>query len=238
MRPHRTAATSGGSARRNGARIRFGRLQAGYGKISDPIKTRQGFDLIYVASRKKHGDTVTIKASRILIKLKPSGETIDALQEKADSLRKLMVDDGFKKAAIDAAKLDPSEVTFDLTGFFPRTSVPGIGFISGLGHFLFAPAGKENENISERLENNDAFYLFSVKQRLPKGTLPLPAVQQRITQILATPCARLRSRLRPHSGRPRYRRPRRCRPEEERFPGRFRHYRYHCPYYLCAGPGR
>jgi peptidyl-prolyl cis-trans isomerase D len=153
------------------------------GSISDPIKTPLGIQLIYVEKREKRDSVMMVKVSQILRKIIPTGETLDALQEKADSLRKNMEEVGFAKAARDAAQKDPTFI-FDSTGLFPRTSpVPGIGFVSGLGHFLLG-TDKESENISERLENPAAFYLFSVKQRVAKGIPPFAAVKQRIIPIL------------------------------------------------------
>ncbi len=154
------------------------------GAISDPVKSRLGYQLIMVEQREKRDGIEMIKARHILRKIIPTGETMDALQEKADSLRKTMEDAGFRTAAQEAAQKDHS-IIFDSTGFFPRNSpIPGIGFVSGLGHFLLG-AEKESDNISERLENTSAFFLFSVKQRIPKGIPPFAAVKQRILPILA-----------------------------------------------------
>lgn len=153
------------------------------GTISDPIKTRSGYHLILVEKREKRDGVEMVKARQILRKIIPTGETMDALQEKADSLRKMMEDVGFRKAAEEAAKNDPS-IIFDSTGLFPRNSpIPGIGFVTGLGHFLLG-AEKESDNISERLENSSAFFLFSVKQRVAKGIPPFWAVKRRIVPIL------------------------------------------------------
>jgi peptidyl-prolyl cis-trans isomerase D len=154
------------------------------GTISDPIKTRFGYHLIFVEKREKRDGVEMVKARHILRKIIPTGETMDALQEKADSLRKMMEDIGFRKAAQETAQKDNS-IIFDSTDFFPRNSpVPGIGFVTGLGHFLLS-AEKESDNISERLENTSAFFLFSVKQRVAKGIPPFWAVKQRIVPILA-----------------------------------------------------
>jgi len=154
------------------------------GAVSDPVKTRLGYQLIYVEKKEKRDGVEMIKVRHILRKIIPTGETLDALQEKADSLRKNMEEVGFGKAAREAAQKDPAFI-FDSTGFFPHAGpVPGIGFVSGLGHFLVG-GDKESENISERLENSSAFFLFSVKQRVPKGIPPFAAVKQRIVSILA-----------------------------------------------------
>jgi peptidyl-prolyl cis-trans isomerase D len=154
------------------------------GAISDPIKVRNGFHLLYVEKKEKRDGADMVLVHDILRKIIPTGETMDALQEKADSLRKTMEDEGFHKAAMEAAAKDPS-IIFDSTGFFPRNApIPGIGFVSGLGHFLIGTE-KDNDNVSERLENTSAFFLFSVKQRVPKGIPPFAAVKQRIIPILA-----------------------------------------------------
>ena len=155
------------------------------GAISTPVKTRFGYHLIFVEKRRKLGKIEEVKARHILRKIVPTIETTDAITEKVDTLRRKMQDEGLAAAAREAARLDPS-VDFDSTGFFERSSmIPGIGYVSGLGRFFLEIERKESEGISERLENNKGFYLFSVKQRIPKGIMPLEAAKPHIRKLLA-----------------------------------------------------
>jgi hypothetical protein len=153
--------------------------------LSNPVKTRFGYHLIMVEKRRKRGAGDEVKVRHILRKIVPTIETSDALTEKVDSLRRKMIDEGFVAAVREAAKLDTA-VIFDSTGLIARNaSIPGIGYVSGLGRFILGLEGKESETVSERLENSNGFYLFSVKQRIPKGVMPLAAATPRIRKILA-----------------------------------------------------
>lgn len=155
------------------------------GTVSDPVKTRFGYHLIYVEKRRKQGKVEEVKARHILRKIVPTMESNDALTEKTDSLRKRMVDDGFVKIAREAAQRDPA-VVFDSTGLIARGGVvPGCGYVSGLGRFIIGLDKKENESISERLENTGGVYLFALRQRVPKGIMPLGASGTKIRKILA-----------------------------------------------------
>ena len=160
------------------------------GAISEPVRTDAGLCLLYSEGRRTGKDPKDAKKSieevhvrQILRKIVPTGETMDALQEKADSLRRRMEDDGFQKAAREAALKDPS-IGFDSTGFFVHNNpVPGVGYVSGLGQYLYT-AQKGTEKFSERLENSDGFYLFTVRNRIPKGTLPYEAVKGMIARTI------------------------------------------------------
>lgn len=154
------------------------------GTVSNPVKTRFGYHLIYVEKREKKGSVEQVKARHILRRIVATIETNDLLSEKIDSLRRIMVDDGFVKAAAAAARKDPS-ILFDSTPLFERSGlVPGIGYVSGAGRFIFGPESQENNAISERLENSDGFYLLAIRQRVDKGTLPLAVAAPRIRQKL------------------------------------------------------
>ena len=61
--------------------------------------------------------------------------------------------------------------------------IPKIGYVSGAGQFAFG--NTEKLSVSERLENNDAFYLLSVKQQVKKGLQPLASVKPKIVKILS-----------------------------------------------------
>ncbi len=155
------------------------------GVVSNPVKTRFGYHLILVEKKEKHGKIEQAKVRHILRKIVPTVETTDALADKAASLRTKMMDDGFVKAASEAAKKDTA-VIFDSTGLFQKSGViPKIGYVSGIGRFAFGSEGKEGDVISERLENSQGFYLFTVKRRIPKGILPLEAAKPQIRGFLA-----------------------------------------------------
>lgn len=152
--------------------------------VSDPVKTRFGYHLVYVEKKTKVNKTEQVKVRHILRKIVPTMETIDALTAQADSLRGAMLDGGFLKAAGEAAKRD-SSIVFDSTGLFERNAlIPKIGYVSGLGRFVYGAEGQAKDAVSERLENSDGIYLFAIKGRISKGFLPLEAATPRIQGIL------------------------------------------------------
>lgn len=155
------------------------------GTVSDPVKTRFGYHLIYVAKREKKGKEEQVTASHLLRKIVPTMETLDGLTAKIDTIRSQALDQSLPKAASAAAQSDPS-IVFDSTGLFKKGGlIPGLGYISGVGRFVFGGEGKDKESVSERLETNEAFYLVATKQLIPRGTLPFDAVKPQIERTLA-----------------------------------------------------
>jgi hypothetical protein len=151
------------------------------GVVSDPIKTGPGHQLIFVEQKEKDGKIIKIKARHIYRKV---AANMDSLSEQVDSLRRLMLDVGFVKAAKEAEKKNPI-VRFDSSGYFEKSAlVPGIGYASGLGRYVWGAESKEKDAISERLENKDGFYLIAIKRRMPKGNYPLEEAKPIITRIL------------------------------------------------------
>jgi parvulin-like peptidyl-prolyl isomerase len=153
------------------------------GIISDPVKTNFGYHLILVDDREMKKDSVIrIKAKHILRKVIPTGETIDSLEEFVDSLRKVMLEKGIKEAV-----KGQKDIVVDSTGLFKKGDmVEGIGYLNGMFNFVF-PLGtdeQDKEKISERLENDRAFYLLSVKRKTKKGIQPLAAIKDDIIAIL------------------------------------------------------
>ncbi|MBN1309082.1 MAG: SurA N-terminal domain-containing protein, partial [Chitinispirillaceae bacterium] len=147
------------------------------GTISEPVRTSFGLHLIYVEGREQRDSVLKVHARHILRKITPTMETLDLLAERTDSLRIQMLDKGF----IAAAK-EEKNIVLDSTGLFEKgASIPGIGYLSGAGHFAF---GKSDLTVSERLENNDGFFLLAVKRKRPKGVPPLDDVKETIIQKL------------------------------------------------------
>lgn len=154
------------------------------GTVSDPVKTRFGFHLMYIEKREMVGKTEKVKASHILRKIVPTMETLDALTTKIDTLRSLAIENGFVKAVGSAAQKDKA-IVFDSTGLFKRGSlIPGLGYISGVSRFTFGGEKTDKEPVSERLENNEGFYLVALKQRLPRGIAPFNMAKPQIRRTL------------------------------------------------------
>jgi len=150
------------------------------GAISEPVKTNFGYHVIMVEDRKMQKDSVVeVKARHILRKIQPTAETLDSLEEYVENLRKVMLEKGFIQALQGRG-----EIRADSTGLFKKGDmIRGIGYLSGVYAFAF-PREEESEAVSERLENEFAFFLLSVKRRTAKGLLPLTDVKERIVWSL------------------------------------------------------
>jgi len=148
------------------------------GAISDPVKTVFGYHIIKLEERGKPDSTGEFKvwARHILIKDNPSNETLDALSDKAEQVKRAVTG---KKFAVGVAEV--SGVSLDSTGFFKRGDMPPkIGYLSGAGLFAFGPNRNKAGDVSDVLENQDAYYVLGIKEKTKKGLAPLSAVRDAI----------------------------------------------------------
>lgn len=147
------------------------------GVISEPVKSTFGYHLILVEERNAEQDS--IKARHILRKVVPTPETLDSLMELADTLRAAMLVTGFRETIADKKDLE-----IDSTGLFKKGDMmKGIGYLYGASSFAFSN-DEEQEKVSERIENENAMYLLSIKRRTDEGVLPLADVKDDIFRAL------------------------------------------------------
>lgn len=59
--------------------------------------------------------------------------------------------------------------------------IPKIGYVSGFGQYLY---GRDDQKISERLENEEGIYIFALKDKVKKGIAPLGVVRGKIEAML------------------------------------------------------
>ncbi len=147
------------------------------GEISEPVRTAYGYHLIQVEGKEERDGELMVNARHILRNVEPTIETIDRASDLAESLREEIIRDGFDKVVENF-----ESVQVGSTGLFARgDNVPEIGFLSGLMAFAFdADIG----GISDILENPDAVYVLSVKEKVPSGIIPLEVARQDIVITL------------------------------------------------------
>lgn len=151
------------------------------GVISDPVRTMHGYHIIRVDERDApDGDGVVnrVRARHILVKDYPSNETLDLLSVKADDIRRAVA----SKGGFAAGAAGESGVMLDSTGFFKRgDGIPKIGHLSGANSFAF---NRKTGDVSDVLDNDDAFYILGIKQKTKTGLQPLAAVRGQIVEAL------------------------------------------------------
>ncbi len=149
------------------------------GAISDPIKTVFGYHIIKLEERGEPDSSgeFKIRARHILVKNNPSNETLDALSEKAEQIKMAVTNKSFVVGAAE-----DSTAAFDSTGLFKRGDMPPkIGYLSGAGVFAF---GHKVGDVSDVLENSEAFFVLGIKEKAKKGLMPLSAARDRIVDAL------------------------------------------------------
>jgi len=152
------------------------------GAISDPVKTAFGYHIIKLEERGEPDSSgeYKIRARHILLKDGPSNETLDALSEKAEQVKTALTGKSFSAAALDGLEL--SVVQIDSTGLFKRGDTPPkIGYLSGAGAFAFT---RKVGEVSDVLDNQEAFYVLGLREKAKKGLMPLSTVRDRIVDAI------------------------------------------------------
>jgi peptidyl-prolyl cis-trans isomerase D len=142
------------------------------GKISQPFQTQFGWHIVKVEEKKTEKGLPVVRARHILLRTKPSEETLSDLRIKADMFIEAAKENGFEKAATDQGL----EVV--KTGFFARGYyIPRLGSMPELANFAF---DESKGKISPMLDNGQSYVVARVLDQRKKGIQPLADVEQMI----------------------------------------------------------
>jgi parvulin-like peptidyl-prolyl isomerase len=113
-----------------------------------------------------------VHASHILIKAEPSRETLDAAYRELADFHAAAKSSGFFKAAEDL------DMNVRPTGYFQKDrNIPVIGRDQKASDFAFSAEPGEITNV---MENNSAFYVAQLDERLPAGPATFEEAQEKV----------------------------------------------------------
>jgi peptidyl-prolyl cis-trans isomerase D len=151
-------------------------------QVSEPIRSQFGWHIIKLHDFKEEMETPRGKteeelvkkahASHILIKSIPGQETLDRAYRRLEEFRMAAVKDGFFKAVEDL--VIPMKKT---ALFFRGRNIQFIGNDPNAGTFAFE---SEVDAISELFENNSAFFVVQVAERVPAGMATFEEAEEKI----------------------------------------------------------
>jgi len=146
------------------------------GEISQPVRTQFGYHLIEVTARKSDeetGEVTEVTARHILLKVTPSNDTIDIIQEAADNFRNRVDATTFESVAI-ADSLD----LLSPPAFPAGRGIPSIPLTLRGANWAFAA---EPGEISPVLSNDNCFYIILAGQHIPATIRPLDDVRSQVS---------------------------------------------------------
>jgi hypothetical protein len=129
------------------------------GEISDPFKTEFGYHIVKLEDRRREDGELEIRASHILIKLRPSEQTLVELEETLADLAERADDAGLAAAAADMGLEVKTTPRFPDGRYIPRIGnmrpAVKIAFEGDVGA-VFGP-----------YMNAEAYYMFEVAEKAP-----------------------------------------------------------------------
>jgi parvulin-like peptidyl-prolyl isomerase len=131
----------------------------GVGEVSEPVKTRFGYHLITVEDRRTVDGEPEVHARHILVEVRPSEETLVAIEERLSEFADRVRSDGIEEAA--------GEMGYEVeqTDDFPDDRfIPGIGNLRPAVKLTF-----ENDpgTALGPFVTQDAYYMFEIAERNP-----------------------------------------------------------------------
>ena len=141
------------------------------GEVSDPVQTRHGWHLIKLEERL---DEDQLQARHILLKIRPSQETEDAVFKTAEAFQSLAKERGFQAAA-DAEQIQTRD------GGYYESESPVRGLGQGTSWVVNLFLDGEPGLVSPVGSVQSAYFVAYLQDRQPEGQAPLEEVEQRVT---------------------------------------------------------
>ena len=137
------------------------------GEVSDPVKTRFGYHVIKVEDKRTEDGEQQVRASHILMEIRPSEQTLVEIEEK---LREFA----------DAARSEGLEAAAEEMGYEVKTTLPfpDDRFIPGIGNLRPAVKQAFEGRVGDVLGafvTSEAYYMFEVARKIPRE---LPTFEQ------------------------------------------------------------
>jgi len=155
-------------------------------EISKPVKTRFGWHIIKLLDKKTEKETPRgsnkpemvekINAAHILLKVKPSQETLDQLSANAQDFVEAAKEMGFHAAAEEYNYEPKTTAPFAEGGI-----VQQIGPDDAASEFIFS---HDSGMVGDVAENNNAYCVYAVASRIPEGYTEYETAKGSITSQL------------------------------------------------------
>lgn len=148
------------------------------GQISEPVLSQFGYHIIRLESKTDE----TFHASHVLIPIEPTGENLERMDRRADSLDLLLAE------RIDPLLFDSVAAQMELPVGTARPVVQGERVQAGpylvpdAGLWAFEAVPGE---ISQVIEARSAYYVFRLDSLTPAGVPPLEEVRGRVVEAVA-----------------------------------------------------
>ncbi len=143
------------------------------GEISEPVLTRFGWHLIKVEERLEKEGEEKVRARHILLEVKASRQTEEALRTRVEDFLALAETRGFKTAAqIDSLQVQESPY------LNKGTVVPGLG--TGTAWLVNLFFNSEVGTISRWASNERGYWVAELVERRPEGVASLEEVRQQL----------------------------------------------------------
>lgn len=152
------------------------------GEIVGPVLTRFGAHVIQVLDRKSVATGDSVHARHILLKWNVGSDTEERIAQRAKDFTDAAKSDGWNAAA-ERFSLESKETD----GFTknPSSNIPGFGALAPVMDFAFSSkVGALSYVYRTRVQGQEAYAVFQLREILPETIQPLAEVESRIRRTL------------------------------------------------------